>query len=74
MAVRRHQGALDYRHRIEEAVALKIPRLSRKENDASVKTCAVHGFEQNLTGPDIPASGRMRVCHFTAVAQCYTGS
>ena len=41
------------------------------EHDASVKTCAVHGFEQNLTGPRHPGKwSHEEICHarFTAVA------
>jgi len=40
----------DRRH-IEATVALKVPRLSRKEHNASVKICAVHGFEQKPYRP-----------------------
>ena len=36
----------DDRRRIEEAVALKVPRLSRKEHAASVKTEAAYGFSK----------------------------
>ena len=43
--------SIDDRRRIEAAVALKVPRLSREEHEASVKSC--EGF---FAGTDTPAS------------------